>query len=309
MIEKYVDAEELKRLLGKLAVLIGALMIAGLFATIVVPGLRNANKPGTQTPVNPVIGEPGWLNPAEYPPVKGKVIPAVDPQSLMQESPELLARGKTLFASNCIQCHGELGHGDGPGAASMNPAPRNFASQKGWTNGYDMPSVYKTLTEGIKGSSMTAFDYLSRKDRMALVHYVQSLGSFPDGAGSSEAMAGLSRELTSAGEKTPNKIPVSMAMDKIVSEYRAPAPFTIPADDSSEEAQILRRMIVDEGRAARTLASSNLWRSGLKELAAKLTLNAPGNGFSVDVATLSPSDWKVFQGAILKRLGKNAQER
>ena len=43
MIEKYVNAEELKRLLANLAVFLTALMIAGLFATIVVPGLRNAN--------------------------------------------------------------------------------------------------------------------------------------------------------------------------------------------------------------------------------------------------------------------------
>jgi hypothetical protein len=44
MIEKYVDAEELKRLLSTLLAVLGGLVIAGLFASIVVPGLRNANK-------------------------------------------------------------------------------------------------------------------------------------------------------------------------------------------------------------------------------------------------------------------------
>ena len=68
MIEKYVDAEELKRLLSVLVVILGCLIIAGLFASIVVPGLRNANRPATPAPVEPVVGESGWLNPEEFPP-------------------------------------------------------------------------------------------------------------------------------------------------------------------------------------------------------------------------------------------------
>ena len=42
-----------------------------------------------------------------------------------------------------------------------------------------MPGIFKTLSEGIRGTSMASFDYLSKKDRMALVHYVQSLGIIP----------------------------------------------------------------------------------------------------------------------------------
>ena len=80
MIDKYVNAEELKRLLSTLLVVMGALLIAGLFGIIVVPGLRNANKPPAAMPVNPVVGEPGWLDPTEFPPEKGKEIPPVDPQ-------------------------------------------------------------------------------------------------------------------------------------------------------------------------------------------------------------------------------------
>jgi mono/diheme cytochrome c family protein len=309
MIEKYVNAEELKRLLGSLVVILGALMIAGLFASIVAPGLRNANKPATPTPVNPVVGEPGWLNPAEYPPARGREIPAVEPQSLMRESPELIARGKALFAQNCVQCHGELGQGNGLGASNMNPPPRNFTNPAGWTNGYDMPAIYKTLKEGVMGSSMAAFDNLSGGDRMALVHYVQSLGSFPHAAGNQEAMAALSKELATPGEKTPNKIPVSMAMAKLEGEYDAPAPLITATDDSSREAQVLRRVVVDECRAARTLAGSRLWRVGLEEMAASLIHDAPENGFSISAATLSPFEWKLLQGAIVNRVGDSGQNK
>ena len=67
MIEKYVDSKELKRMLSTLLVIVGCLIIAALFASIVVPGLRNANKPATPTAVDPVTGETGWLDPAEFP--------------------------------------------------------------------------------------------------------------------------------------------------------------------------------------------------------------------------------------------------
>jgi mono/diheme cytochrome c family protein len=40
-----------------------------------------------------------------------------------------LQNGKTLFAQRCAMCHGELGAGDGPLAATMPPdqKPRNLA--------------------------------------------------------------------------------------------------------------------------------------------------------------------------------------
>ena len=32
-----------------------------------------------------------------------------------------------LFQSLCFTCHGNSGHGDGPGAGALNPKPRSFA--------------------------------------------------------------------------------------------------------------------------------------------------------------------------------------
>jgi mono/diheme cytochrome c family protein len=294
MIVKYVNAEEIKRLLGSLSAVLLALAIAALFAVIVIPGLRNANKPGAPTPIASAIGETGWLDPAEYPPQRSMIIPPVDPQTLMQPSPELILRGKTLFAQNCAQCHGETGHGDGQSAANMNPAPRNFTVSPGWANGVDLPAVYRSISEGVRNSSMASFDYLPRKDRMALAHYVQSLGSFTHGTGSAEAVAALTKELASPGEKTPNKIPVSMAMAKLEGEYQAPAPF--------KEAQLLRRIIIDEQRAAETLAGLPGRQMDLKELAGSLIVNAPDNGFSQSIALLSPSEWKLFEAAVHKMM-------
>ena len=300
MIEKYVNEEELRRLLSTLVVILAALSIGILFAIIVVPGLRNANKPATPTPVNPVVGEPGWLDPAEFPPQRGKEIPPVDPKTLISSSPELIARGKDRYAGNCVPCHGERGQGDGPAAATMNPRPRSFTSPIGWKNGNDLPAIFKTLSIGVKGTSMAAFDYLSKKDRMALAHYVQSFGAFPHETGSREAIETLSKELAAPGEKTLNKIPVSMAMGKLEQEFSAAPPIAVAPEDRSLGAEVFRRVVNDPIRAAQILAASESWRAGAGELAASILPGTPGNGFSVSAATLSPAEWKELQAELIR---------
>jgi mono/diheme cytochrome c family protein len=306
MIEKYVDAEELGRLLSGLAAVLCGLVIAGLFASIVVPGLRNANRPETPTAsVTPTAGETGWLDPTEFPPEKGAVIPPVDPKTLIEPSPELKARGKELFESNCVQCHGPLGYGDGPAASTMNPKPRNFTSPAGWKNGHDLPGIFKTLSGGVPGTSMAPFDYLTRSNRMALAHYVQSLGAFSHDAASPQAMEALSKELASAGEKIPNKIPVSLAMDKLEREFSAPAPLEMGVDNQSPGAEILKRVVINRSRAAQILTASQLWRAAPSALARSIAPDLPGNGFSVAAADLSPAEWEVLHAELLKRIRAN----
>ena len=304
MIEKYVDAEELRRLLSTLVVILAVLAIGGLFAILVVPGLRNANRPETPTPVSPVVGEPGWLDPTEFPPERGRVIPALDPHTLMAPLPGLIAQGKELFTANCEQCHGRQGRGDGPAAATMNPRPRNFTSPDGWTNGYHIPSIYKTVSLGVPGTSMASFNYLSRKDRMALTHYVRSLGAFPHGTGNPEALEALSKELATPGGKTPNKIPVSMAMAKLEQEFTPARPLSVAPEDHSPGAEICRAIIHSPIRAGQVLAGSEEWRKGPAELAASILPDAPGNGFSVMAATLSAEEWKQFHAELLKLAGR-----
>jgi mono/diheme cytochrome c family protein len=304
MIEKYVDAAELRRLLSMLLVILGCLVIAGLFASIVVPGLRNANKPATPTAVAPVVGESGWLDPTEFPPQRGSVIPPVDPKTLVTTTPELLARGKDLYESNCVTCHGQQGRGDGPAAGTMNPRPRNLTSPDGWTNGSDLPAIFKTLSEGVKRTSMASFDYLRKKDRMALGHYVQSLGKFTHKAGNPQATAALYKELAAPGEKIPNRIPVSMAVAKLESEWNDPSPLEIRRDDQSSGGEILRQTVTDPARAARFLAQTSSWRSSARELALSVLPGVPGNGFSVSVAALSASGWQLLHEELLKRIKK-----
>jgi len=295
VIERYVSPQELRRLLSTLLAVVGAIMIFSLFAFIVVPGLRNANKPLPAPPVSPPQGETGWLDPTEYPPAKGYELPPVDPESVLTASPALLSRGEVLFLQNCAACHGEEGLGDGAASAGLRPSPRNLTRAEGWKNGYQLTQIYKTLSEGIAGSAMAAYDFIRARDRMALAHYVQSLGAFPHGVGDEESMDTLKKEFASAGEVVPNRIPVSMAMERLEAEFTSPAPLPLPAGEGvGHGGTLLERVIVDRARAAQTLALAPWWAESVASLARAVVPGVPGNGFSVSVMTLRPEEWQAL---------------
>jgi mono/diheme cytochrome c family protein len=218
-INDYLSPEELKRLASALLVVLGFISIAAFFGFTVVPGLRYQAHTGTESEVKAVQGETGWLDPTEYPAMAKEVIPPIDPKTVMTPNPALMARGKALFAQNCATCHGAEGKGDGAAGKGLNPKPRNFTENVAWKNGTHIENIYKTLDEGIKGSSMVSYNYLSKKDRMALAHVVQSLGAFDHGASDPKALAALEKLFASAGEVIPNRIPVGRAVTVLCREY------------------------------------------------------------------------------------------
>jgi len=300
VIDRYVSPDEFRRLMSALLVAVGGITIFALFAFIVVPGLRNANKPPAPQVVSPPQGETGWLDPSEYLPTKGYELSPVDPQTLLTANPQLLDRGKAVFQQNCVACHGSSGHGDGPASAGLNPHPRDFTNSQGWKNGYQLVGISKTLTEGIRGSAMTSYAYLRASDRMALAHYVQSLGTFPHGPDDPAALDALARQFASAGERVPSKIPVSMAIAKLEEKPVSPAPLSPPvAGEGDPGAGLVTRAVLDRVRAARTLASAPGWRTSAQALAAAIVPGAPGNGFAPSVATLSPDQWRSLYAVLV----------
>ncbi|GLH73024.1 hypothetical protein GETHLI_15260 [Geothrix limicola] len=218
-INDYLSHEELKRLISALLVVLGFISIAAFFGFTVVPGLRYQAYTTGESQVQAVQGETGWLDPTEYPVMAKEVIPPIDPKTVMTPNPALMARGKALFAQNCATCHGPEGLGDGAAGKGLTPHPRNFTANAGWKNGTKLEDIYKTLDEGIKGSSMVSYNYLPKKDRMALAHVVQSLGAFDHGASDPKALANLEKLFASAGEVIPNRIPVSRAVTVLCREY------------------------------------------------------------------------------------------
>ncbi len=302
-INDYVDAGELKRLLSSLVVFLAAASVFGLFVLIVVPGLRNANKPEVPMGAEPAALETGWLDPTEFPPQKGYETKPLDPKIVLEPSPEILALGSDLFEKNCVPCHGKDGRGDGPAAAGLSPPPRDYTSPKGWLHGYRLPEIFKTITEGIQGSAMPAFDYLGDKDRIALAHHVQTLAPFAKAAEDKPALEAFAKQVSKTGEKVPTRIPLSMAAARLEREFKSPAPLELPARaEASPGAQVLRRVLGDPRRAALTLSEAPGWREGVRQLARALVAGAPANGFTLELARLSRDEWQKLQEELMSKV-------
>lgn len=54
---------------------------------------------------------------------------------------------KELFTTRCDVCHGEKGDGNGPGAAALNPKPRNWTDAK-WQKETPDDKIIKVIVEG-----------------------------------------------------------------------------------------------------------------------------------------------------------------
>lgn len=57
------------------------------------------------------------------------------------------AAAKEIFDSRCSACHGTSGKGDGPGAAALNPKPRNY-TDKAWQATVTDEQIKKTILLG-----------------------------------------------------------------------------------------------------------------------------------------------------------------
>jgi mono/diheme cytochrome c family protein len=91
---------------------------------------------------------------------------------------EHLLKGQAIYETQCAQCHGDSGDGNGPTANSMYPRPRNY--RKGVfkftsTTFGSKPlkaDLERTLRRGIRGTSMPAFPLLQPEELDAVVDYV-----------------------------------------------------------------------------------------------------------------------------------------
>ena len=87
-------------------------------------------------------------------------------------TPEDLAKGKDLFATDCAPCHGDSGRGDGSVAHLLRTKPTDLISgaSKDRSDGY----IYGTIRDG--GTAMPSLgDALSEHERWQVVMFVRSL--------------------------------------------------------------------------------------------------------------------------------------
>lgn len=90
----------------------------------------------------------------------------------LEPTPENLAAGKSLYATNCAPCHGDRGHGDGTVAHLLKTKPKDLITgvSKDLPDGY----LYGTIRDG--GSAMPAYaDAMSMHERWQVVLFVRAL--------------------------------------------------------------------------------------------------------------------------------------
>ena len=62
---------------------------------------------------------------------------------------------RDLFASRCATCHGTSGRGDGPGAANLDPKPRNY-TDAAWQKSVTDEQLRKIIVDGGFASGKSA---------------------------------------------------------------------------------------------------------------------------------------------------------
>ena len=80
--------------------------------------------------------------------------------------------GHKLFVANCLTCHGAEGHGDGPGAASLEKRPADLPKRIRETGEKDGELFWK-ISEG-KAPMVTWKAQLSETQRWELVNYIRA---------------------------------------------------------------------------------------------------------------------------------------
>ncbi len=84
-------------------------------------------------------------------------------------------KGREIYMANCVGCHGVQGNGQGPAArAIQGTKPRDFTQGK-FSYGSKDEEIFKTLTEGVKGSAMPNWSSLSEDERWDVIAYIRKL--------------------------------------------------------------------------------------------------------------------------------------
>jgi len=292
-------SEDTKKIVGVVASTIVAIGLAIVVGGWLMQG--HANQKLSYQEAAP----PKQPDPTIFPPVTGKTTPGLDLRAMLATTPKSVENGKKIFGTYCTVCHGADGKGDGPAAAGLKPPPRDFTSSEGWTRGYTIADIYTTITEGVKGTGMGAFNMVSPQDRFALAHYIQSLGSFDHHDQPAKEAQALDRKYhLSEGVHTPNQVSVPTVMKHQAAEYSAPTAVRMPpAADTTPGAELCRRLVADPVRVAAVLSQVPHWRKDLDAFARTAMGGTPRNGFRAAVATLDRAQWKVFHDELVSRTG------
>lgn len=97
-----------------------------------------------------------------------------EPASPAKSQAPSVARGKQIYETNCVACHGALGDGRGPASVAIPvKKPRNFIEGK-FQYGSTDADLSKTIHDGVPGTSMPSWKSLPDSDIASVVKYIRT---------------------------------------------------------------------------------------------------------------------------------------
>src|SRR5688500_3348809 len=152
---------------------ISSIVVLGVAVALSGCGRNDPVRSGSQSPASQPVAIAAPHAKATFSEVPVAPKPAV--------TPDLISRGKVLYAQNCLACHGEKGDGKGDAAAFLAPKPRDFVTANyrlRSTASGNLPTdvdLFRSISHGMAGTPMPPWKHmLSDDDRWALVEYLKS---------------------------------------------------------------------------------------------------------------------------------------
>lgn len=88
-------------------------------------------------------------------------------------SDESISRGAAIFSQSCAACHGAIGEGDGPGAATLNPKPADLHADH--VQGNSDGAMFWIISQGREGTAMPAWNtILTEEQRWDVVNFLRT---------------------------------------------------------------------------------------------------------------------------------------
>jgi cytochrome c oxidase cbb3-type subunit 3 len=138
--------------------------------TQTISGGVNAPQPGARISQMLAFGRDGMLDFRAIDNVAHYVLALSDPAQRTRANAEAIAAGRTIFAANCVSCHGANGGGN-PALGAPNLTDRV------WIYGGDLASIYTTIDQGRQGQMPAWANRLSPLEIKILTLYVLDRGA------------------------------------------------------------------------------------------------------------------------------------